>query len=345
MQQFRASIGLASAGVLACALLAGCSDETNPQKPSSGGGKKHSEANASELPGKTLPNDSAKSETKTDVKPAGKTGAKPLEGRVEVKAVPDDPTPPVEATLPAKPEAKKDASPSGTNATEEPAAPKISSFASADDLTAELNLLVADVQKAAASEETYKEQVEGRFSRDGNTIALLAIGLALHDEDSPVKPHAKAIAAAAKKLDQAKDFAATSEAVAALKKAVDGKGPAGDELKWGKVSPLSSLMNDQVPNIDKRLKDGLRHFKSRTKAISANAATMALIAENARLYLGDTKKPTEAKQWNDFAGQLRSASKELAAKAKSGDEGGAKSAMEKLERSCHNCHAVFNPEK
>ena len=72
---------------------------------------------------------------------------------------------------------------------------------------------------------------------------------------------------------------------------------------------------------------------------------MALIAENAKLYIADTKKPTEGKKWTEFAAQMRSAASRLAAKAHAGDEAGAKAAMDKLNQSCHDCHAVFNPEK
>jgi cytochrome c556 len=42
---------------------------------------------------------------------------------------------------------------------------------------------------------------------------------------------------------------------------------------------------------------------------------------------------------------MRAAAVDLAAKAHAGDEAGAKDAMEQLDKSCHDCHAVFNPEK
>ena len=235
--------------------------------------------------------------------------------------------------------------PVALSAGDENATPKFSTFASAEDLAAEVKILVADLEKAVASKEEYGSQVEGRFTRDGNTVTLIAIALGLHDQDSPLKPHAKAIAAAAQKLAQTKDFATTQQAVADLRKAVDGQTSGGGELKWGKVATLNSLMNDEVPGISTKLKTGLRHFKRRPAEVSANAATMALIAENARLYIGDTKKPTEGAKWTAFASQMQSAAGDLAAKAHAGDEAGATAAMDRLDRSCHDCHAVFNPDK
>jgi cytochrome c556 len=250
-------------------------------------------------------------------------------------------------------------SPASTFASDNSATPKFSTFASADDLAAEVKFLVADLEKAVADEEEYKSQVEGRFIRDGNTITLIAIALGLHDQDSPLKPHAKAIAAAARKLAQTKDFAttkqtnedlkacfaATKQAVADLKAAVGGQVGGGGELKWGKVAPLNTLMKDEVPNINTKLKTGLRHFETRAGEAAANAATMALIAENAMLYVADTKKPAEGAEWTKFAAQMRSLAKDVAAKAHAGDQAGTNDAMDKLNDSCTACHRVFNPEK
>ncbi len=236
-------------------------------------------------------------------------------------------------------------SPASTFASDDDAAPKFSTFASADDLAAEVKILTADLEKAVVDKSEYDSQVEGRFLRDGNTITLIAIALGLHDQDNPAKSSAKAIAAAARKLAETKDYATTKAAIEALKAAVDGQGTGSGELKWGKVATLNGLMKDQVPNINNKLKNSLRRFKKRAGEASANAATMALIAENATLYVADTKKPAEGKKWTEFAAQMRAAAVDLAAKAHAGNEAGAKDAMEQLDKSCHDCHAVFNPEK
>ena len=235
--------------------------------------------------------------------------------------------------------------PGSTFASDDAAPPKISTFASADDLAAEVKILTADLEKAVVDEDEYKSQVEGRFIRDGNTITLIAIALDLHDQNCPAKAHAQAIAAAARKLVETKDFAATKQAVADLKAAINGPGAGAGALKWGKVATLNGLMKDQVPNINNKLKNSLRRFKKRAGEAAANAATMALIAENATLYVADTKKPAEGQKWTALAAQMRAAAVDLAAKAHAGDEPGAKAAMDNLDKSCHDCHAVFNPEK
>ena len=222
------------------------------------------------------------------------------------------------------------------------ATPKFSTFAPAEDLSNELNLLVADLEKAVADEDEYKSQIDTRFLRDGNMIALVATALGLHDQDNSVKPHAAAIVAAAHKLSEAEGYAATKKAVEDVKAALTASSTGS--VHWGKIVPLKSLMKDQVPSVNTKIKTGLRHFADRTKAITANAAMMALIAENAKLCVGDTKKPNEGPQWTAHADQLRAAAVNISAKLHAGDKAGANAAMNKLNESCHACHAIFNPD-
>ena len=128
------------------------------------------------------------------------------------------------------------------------AAPKFSTFASAGDLAAELKILNTDLEKAVASKDEYDSQVEGRFTRDGNTITLIAMALGLHDQDNPAQTAGQGIAAAARELAEAKDYAATKQAVEDLKAAAYGEGRGASELKWGKVAKLKGLMKDEVPS-------------------------------------------------------------------------------------------------
>ncbi len=233
-----------------------------------------------------------------------------------------------------------------TLAGDDAAAPKFSTFASAADLATEVKFLVGDLVKSVADKDEYDSQVAGRYTRDGNTITLVAIALGLHDQDSSLKPHAKAIAAAARKLAQAKDYAATKQAVEDLAAAVDGNGSGGDELKWGKVATLNGLMKDEVPYINTKLQNSLKHFKKRAAEAAGHAATMALIAENAKLYVADTKQPNEGAKWADFSAKMQSAAFDLAAEVHAGNEAGSQATMDnKLNQSCHDCHVVFHPEK
>jgi hypothetical protein len=230
------------------------------------------------------------------------------------------------------------------------AAPRLSTFAPAEDLTYELDFLVGDLEKAVSDKDEFDSQIENRFVRDGNTIALLATALALHDQDNAVKPHAQAIMAAAQKLTEAKDYAAIKTAVENLKGSLGAS--AGGDVKWRKISAFKSLMNDEVSSINNKLKTAVDRVKKqskdapkRAKEATANAAMMALIAENAKLYLAETKKPGESQKWIAFSVQFRTAATDVAAKVRAGNRDALAPAMERLNQTCNDCHAVFNPEK
>ena len=115
-------------------------------------------------------------------------------------------------------------------------------------------------------------------------------------------------------------------------------------MKWGKVAKLNGLMKDEVPNINNKLKNSLRRFKSGRRGIGKCGHHGTDCRKRYALYRRH-KKPAEGQKWTEFAAQMRSAAGDLAAKAHAGDEPGATAAMEKLNQSCHDCHAVFNPEK
>ena len=71
---------------------------------------------------------------------------------------------------------------------------------------------------------------------------------------------------------------------------------------------------------------------------------MVLIAENAKLYLAETKKPSEGQKWFAFSDQFRAAAADVAAKVRAGDRDALAPAMDRLNQSCNDCHNVFSPE-
>ena len=118
----------------------------------------------------------------------------------------------------------------------------------------------------------------------------------------------QAIIAAAHKLGEAKDFAATKAAVADLKASLQGSaaGPGKDgNVKWGKIAALKNLMKDEVPERQHQAQDSIRHLDKRAKEAAAHAAMMASSRKMRKLYVADTKKPNETAKWSAFAEQFR----------------------------------------
>lgn len=220
-------------------------------------------------------------------------------------------------------------------------APKVSTFAPAEDLVGQVDYYLGRVEEAVATEADYKD-AEGKITRDANTLVLIALALGLHDTDNKYKAAAPAMVKAAQQIAAAKDYASAKSAVADLKKATEG-GAAAGELKWDKVASLEALMK-QVPMINTKLKRNLRRFASKAKESAGDTATLAVIAQGSIANADETDKPTEVKKWHDFCVQMRDAAAAMNAAIHAGDEDAAKKQMKAMTQSCDDCHAVFHPE-
>jgi len=220
---------------------------------------------------------------------------------------------------------------------------KMSAFAPADDLTWQYEKTVADLERAVASAETYKDQPAERFVRDANSLSLVAIALAVHDQPNAVKPHAAATLAALKHLAAAKDYEGTKKAVNELKGSAPV--PSAGPVTWSKVVSLDELMTKYVPSTNTALGSDVRKLPKRAKQVAAEAALLGVMAENAKLYSDDIATAETEKKWMAFCEAMRDAAAGVADKARAGDKAGTAAAMEKLNHSCHDCHAVFNPSK
>jgi hypothetical protein len=225
---------------------------------------------------------------------------------------------------------------------EPPAAPKVSTFAQADELIAQVDSYLDRLTEATASETQYKEDA-GKVAKDGNTLALLAVALGVHDTDNKYKPAAAALLKAAQGIAAAKDYAAAKAGVDAAKKAVAAPAGGADSVKWEKVASLKELM-EQVPLINSRLKRNLKKFSTRAKDSLGDTATLAVIAQGSMANAGDTAKPTETAKWYTFCAAMRDAASAMNAAIKAKDEKAAEKTLKALTQSCDDCHAVFHAE-
>lgn len=227
---------------------------------------------------------------------------------------------------------------------EPPAAPKVSTFASAKDVASQIDFYVARLEESVASEEEFKE-AEAKLAKDSNTLILLALAAGMHDEDNKYKTAAPAIMKAAQELVKAKGFAATKEGVASVKKALESAGGNAADLKWVKSAALPDLMK-QVPLVNSRLKRNLRgaNFKKKANSNAGDAATLAVIAQGSLADTSEAKNDDEIKKWYGFCVQMRDAASGLNKAVRAGDQAAADKAMGALNQSCDDCHAVFHKE-
>ncbi len=242
-----------------------------------------------------------------------------------------------------------------------PAAPKVSTFAPAKDVAAQIGVYLTRLEEAVADEEAYKD-AETRIAKDANTVILLALAAGLHDEENSYKAAASGLLKAAQELakaavvkeqapgtqpsaeEVAKRYAAVKAAVAEVKKAAESKGGDASKLKWTKAAALPELMK-QVPLINNRLKRNLRgeRFKTRAKENAGDAAVLAVIAQGSMADTSEAKNPEDVKKWYDFCVQMRDAAGALNKAVRDGKQPAADKAAAALSQNCEDCHAVFKP--
>jgi len=227
-------------------------------------------------------------------------------------------------------------------AAEPPAAPKVSTFAPAKDVAAQIDAYVARLEESVQSEDAFKE-AEAKVGKDSNTLILLALAAGLHDEDIKYKAAAPGLVKAAQALTQAKGFEAAKAGLAAVKKALDSKEGNPAELKWVKSASLPDLMK-QVPLVNSRLKRNLRgeRFKSKAMDNAGDSATLAVIAQGSMADTSETKSADQVAKWCSLCTQMRDAAAALNRAVHEGDAKAADKAMSAVNQSCDDCHDVFH---
>jgi cytochrome c556 len=223
-----------------------------------------------------------------------------------------------------------------------PEAPKVSTFAPAEDLVKQVDRYVEDLEKAVENQADFDEAKVAKLS---NTLMLMAIGLGMHDSDNAYKASAGAIYKAAEELAKAKGFAAAKTGVDAVKAAVAGKGAAG-QVTWaqGANANLDAVYKQAqtVVNSLKRYTKGPR-FKKSIKDTSGQSAVLAVIGQGV-LENTSVAKGKDA-EWFKFSAEMRDAAAETNKAIHAGDEAATQEAVKKLNKSCEDCHAVFHTEQ
>jgi hypothetical protein len=228
-----------------------------------------------------------------------------------------------------------------------PPAPKVSTFAPADDLANQVDKYIKDLEDIVATEDEYKDSISesnSKVANHANTLVVIALALGLHDQESKYKPIAGALIKAAQNLAATKDYASAKKGVAALKEAAGGKDAANVELKWQKVASLPELMKE-VPMINPKLKRLVKgaNFQKKAKDTAGYSAAIAAIAQGSMADLSEAKNADQVKQWYGFSAAMRDHAGAVNAAIHKGNEPATAEAMKKLAQSCDDCHAVFHP--
>jgi hypothetical protein len=229
-------------------------------------------------------------------------------------------------------------------AADAPAAPKVSTFAPAEDLAPQIDEYIKGFEEAVATEDEYKD-AESTLKKDANVFVLIALALGVHDQDNPYKQAAPALIEAGEKLAAAKGYAEAKAGVAAVKAAKAAKGDPS-KLAWANKHGSMTELMEAVPLIHSRLKRYMRgtRFEKSAAENAQYSAVIAVVGQGSMPHAGDTEKPTEVAKWYAYCAQMRDASAEVNKAVRAKDQAAADKAMDALQKSCDDCHSVFHPE-
>ncbi|MDO4549781.1 MAG: hypothetical protein Q4C96_00845 [Planctomycetia bacterium] len=246
-----------------------------------------------------------------------------------------DPPAPEELTIPSE---------STTGTTEADTKPSV--YAPADITAKMLEEYMEAIEKYAAAEEEFEENLP-RILRDANTLIALALVLGLHDQPNDYKASAPAIIKTAQALTKKIEASGEKTPLADVQKDVKAlrasfTSTEGGDLGWD--TPVASMkqMMVQVPLLDSKLKGSLRRF-SRTKDVMAGqAATIAVLCQVSTANVAETEAPTEAEKWIEACIITRDDAAALYTAIANNDKDAAKTAYEKMAKSCDVCHETFH---
>lgn len=219
---------------------------------------------------------------------------------------------------------------------------KPSNYAPAADLIRQVKLYVESMSAATADSSEYNDDKQGEVYRDANTLAAIALVLGMHDEDNELKQVAGKLITAAEHLAAEHDDPQKAiEAVKAIQLIVD-KPEKGKPVEWKAVGEMVPLMK-QVPIVNNNLRRGVtgRRFAQSSDKNAALAATLAAIAQASMLDTNHIADEADRPLWIKTCAEMRDGSAEALAAIRKGDQAAATKALDKIVKSCDDCHHKF----
>ncbi|MGC3969065.1 MAG: cytochrome c [Pirellulales bacterium] len=229
----------------------------------------------------------------------------------------------------------------GLSLAEPPASPALSTVVPAADLRVAATNYLTKIAGFMTDEATFAKNQE-QLAQKANALVALAQSIGLHDGDAKLKAVASDVMTAGRELSRAKDFATAKTAHDKLT-GVIGQTSGGAAPKWEKFASLGKLMHESA-EVNSRLRRNVRRF-ARTKDDSAEAAAILAVFAQATLYdTHEVKNPADLPKWYAMAIEMRDAAAELSKSAHAGDEATFKKALDRMGKSCDDCHEVFHAE-
>lgn len=216
-----------------------------------------------------------------------------------------------------------------------------STYAPAKDLEFQIEHLMQRIKGDLEDASRYERRVK-RVLRDANTIAVLAMVMAHHDEPHRLRDQALGVLEAARVL--AAKASRHADAVQAYEKLVAATTTpsAAQTVAWGPVANIEHLML-QIPELDRSLKAALKpsSFSATRQEAASLASTIAAISHMSLFDDTYCKDNDDREAWIELCTLMRDAAADVHAAIEQGNLDAAQRALRPLTRTCTDCHEHF----
>ena len=221
---------------------------------------------------------------------------------------------------------------------------KISSFAPTKDTIAQVKAFMKAIGKDLSDKEDFGEDQHNRINLNGQTVAVLALTLGMHDEKNDVKSNAGEVFDAAIELaDNAESFDDAMASFQKLEKALEVKDLSKRKLSWDESVDIAALMK-QVPIVNKSVRRGVddeRRFERTAKKTAQKVVTLAAIAHVSMMNTDYCSDEDDEKEWKKICADMRDACTDVYKALMAKDQKKAQAGNDRVVETCDACHHKF----
>ena len=231
----------------------------------------------------------------------------------------------------------------GGSRCDEPSVAPPSSFAPAADLEQQVTYFVERIEKQLADESDFGEDQQANVERDANTLAVVAVVLANHDEPVAMKTSWSALLSTAQTLAAAAgDFSAASAALANLQKVL-ATDETSESVEWQSSGADIAVLMKQVPIVNNNLRRGVtgRRFKRSAERSAGLAATLAALAHVSAFDDAYCAGDEDEKLWRQLCDEMRDSAGQVNQAVHDLDQKTAEKSLDQIVESCDRCHEQF----
>ena len=231
----------------------------------------------------------------------------------------------------------------GGSRCDEPSVAPPSSFAPAADLEKQVAYFVERIEKQLVDESDFGEDQQANVERDANTLAVVAVVLANHDEPVALKAPLSALLSTAQALAAAAgDFSAASAALADVQRVLAAD-ETSEPVEWQSSGADLAVLMKQVPIVNNSLRRGVtgRRFKRSAERSAGLAATLAALAHVSAFDDAYCAGVVDKKFWRQWCDEMRDSAGRVNQAVHDLDQKAAEKALDQIVESCDRCHEQF----